>query len=91
MHGGNVSKRTGSQQETAIAINRTNPNQIAVSSNSLTGLGTRNTTNGGSTWSTSHLIVTAGGYGAWKGADSRLWAPTPVFDPGEPGLRQLRL
>ena len=91
MHGGNVSKRTGSQQETAIAINRTNPNQIAVSSNSLTGLGTRNTTNGGSTWSTSHLIVTAGGYGAWKAADSRHWAPTPVFDPGEPGLRQLRL
>ena len=65
----NVTKLTGSQEETAIAISRTNTNQIAISSNSQAGLVTRFTTNGGTSWSTSNSITTAGGYDSWMGAD----------------------
>ena len=65
----NVTKLTGSQEETAIAISRTNTNQIAISSNSQSGLVTRFTTNGGTSWSTSNSITTAGGYDSWMGAD----------------------
>jgi hypothetical protein len=64
----NVTRLTGSQEETGIAINRVNPNQIAISSNSQSGLVTRYTTDGGSTWAASSL-VTAGGYDSWMGAD----------------------
>ena len=65
----NVTKLTGSQEETAIAISRTNPSLIALSSNSQSGLVTRFSGNGGSTWSASNSISTAGGYDSWMGAD----------------------
>lgn len=66
----NVTKMTGSQEETAIAINRLNTSQIAISTNSSSGaLVTRYSTNGGTTWAASSLQP-AGGYDSWMGADS---------------------
>lgn len=66
----NVTKMTGSQEETSIAINRLNTNQIAIGTNSSSGaLLTRYTTNGGSTWAASSLQP-VGGYDSWMGADS---------------------
>ena len=65
----NVTKLTGSQEETAIAIDRANSSLIAISSNSQAGLVTRFSTNAGSTWSASNSITTNGGYDSWMGAD----------------------
>lgn len=65
----NVSRLSGSQSETAIAISRLNPNLITVSSNSSSSLFNRYSTDGGSTWANSALSV-AGGYDSWMGADS---------------------
>jgi hypothetical protein len=50
----NISRLLGTQTDTAIAINRLNPNQIAVSSNGASGGGifTAYTTNAGSSWNT---------------------------------------
>jgi hypothetical protein len=67
----NVSRLLGNQSETAIAINRLNPNQIAVSSNNIAGplLFNSYTTDGGSTWAASSFRP-SGGYDSWLGADS---------------------
>lgn len=66
----NVTKLTGSQEETSIAINRLNTNQIAIGTNSSSGaLVTRYTTNGGNNWAASSLQP-SGGYDSWMGADS---------------------
>jgi hypothetical protein len=49
----NITRLAGSQTDTAIAINRLDPNQIAVSSNEgPNGIYTAYTTNAGSTWNT---------------------------------------
>jgi hypothetical protein len=49
----NITRLAGSQTDTAIAINRLNPNQIAVSSNGgPNGIYTAYSTNAGSTWNT---------------------------------------
>jgi PEP-CTERM motif len=65
----NVTKLGGSQSETAVAINRINPNLIALSSNAQGTMINKFSTNAGSTWSNSALQV-AGGYDSWMGADS---------------------
>lgn len=66
----NVTKQAGSQSETSIAINRTNPNQIAIASNNPGGVNmiTKFSTDGGVSWSSSALVV-PGGYDSWMGAD----------------------
>lgn len=65
----NVTKQTGSQSETAIAINRLNTDLVTISSNSSGSMVNRYSTNGGSTWANSALVV-PGGYDSWMGADS---------------------
>ena len=65
----NVSRLTGSQSETAIAIDRTNLNRIALVSNNGGGLFAAYTANGGATWAPSSLSA-AGSYDPWMGADS---------------------
>ena len=65
----NVTKQSGSQSETAIAISRINPNLVTLSSNAQGTMINKFSTNAGSTWSNSALQV-AGGYDSWMGADS---------------------
>ena len=65
----NVTKQLGSQSETAIAISRINTNLVTLSSNSSASLVNKYSTDGGSTWNNSSLVV-AGGYDSWMGADN---------------------
>ena len=65
----NVTKQSGSQSETAIAISRTNSNLMTLSSNAQGTMINKFSTNAGNNWSNSALQV-AGGYDSWMGADS---------------------
>jgi hypothetical protein len=66
----NVSRLVGNQTDTAIAINRANTSQIAVSANGgANGLFVAYSGNGGSSWNTSSFAPN-NSYSSWMGADN---------------------
>jgi hypothetical protein len=66
----NVSRLAGNQTDTAIAINRANTSQIAVSANGgSNGLFVAYTGNGGSSWNTSSFTPN-NSLSSWMGADN---------------------